>query len=94
MLPPTSERKQIYIGMKEDQTYFIFCDGFRTAIPSDDTVSDRLSLSVFYRWWALRLQGLSERGQLNPRPSVSSTSVGTFPSPWNMILKATALHGR
>lgn len=46
MLLPTSERKQIYIGMKEDQTHFIFCDGFRTAIPSDDTVSDRLSLSV------------------------------------------------
>jgi len=32
--------------MKEDQMYFIFCDGFRTASPSDETVSDRLSLSV------------------------------------------------
>lgn len=29
---------QIYIGMKEDQNHFIFCDGFQTAIHSDDSI--------------------------------------------------------
>lgn len=94
MLPLTPDREQIYIGMKEDQNHFIFCDGFQTAIHSDDTASNRLSVCVSCRWWALQLQGLSERGQLNPQPSVSSTSVETFPSHWNMTLKATASHGR